>query len=65
MHTEIKPGAYRALFIDALKHYRLQASAKEYPCIDHYTALLRDPKIRLGEVQHDTPAAPSGSFSPK
>lgn len=50
MHTEIKPGAYRQLFIDALAAYRLDAFPAELPAIDHYTALLRNPEYKFGKV---------------
>ena len=49
-HTEIKPGAYRQLFLDALDKYRSEADEAEYPVIDHYTRLLQDPEFKFGKV---------------
>jgi hypothetical protein len=52
MHTEIKPGAYRQLFIDALAKYRQDAHPDERRVIDHYAALLRDPEYKFGKVSY-------------
>jgi hypothetical protein len=51
-HTEIKPGAYRSLFLDALAKYRETADAAEIAVIDHYTRLLQDPDNKFGKVTH-------------
>lgn len=50
-HTQIKTGAYRALFQDALTLYRTQADAAELPVIDHYLKLLADPSYKFGVPQ--------------
>lgn len=62
MHTEIKPGAYRQLFIDALAKYRQDAHPDEYRVIDHYAAVLRDPEMKLGKVTHHGPSYGSGDL---
>jgi hypothetical protein len=52
MHTQIKPGAYRQLFIDALAKYRADAHPDEHKVIDHYATMLRDPEQKFGKVTY-------------
>ena len=51
-HNAIKTGAYRALFIDALKLYRETAEKDELPTIDHYLMLLNDPAYKFGSLAY-------------
>jgi hypothetical protein len=51
-HTEIKPGAYRALFLDALAKYRETADPAEIPVIDHYVRTLQNPDYKFGKMTY-------------
>lgn len=49
-HTEIKTGAYRQLFLDALSLYKASADPEEFHVIDHYTKLLNNHEYKFGVV---------------
>lgn len=61
-HTQIKPGAYRALFQDALKLYREQAQPEELAVIDHYLKLLANPDYKFGAMQYSGASYASGDL---
>lgn len=62
MDNEIKPGAYRQLFLDALAGYRETAPPEKLPLIEHYAKLLRDPEYRFGKLNYHPSNYTSGEL---